>query len=269
MKILIKTKLKKDIYFLKKRRTRRNSSLGNQTVGTSPVYGRSLFGKVSLCTFWRETQKRLKKASLTVEAAFVLPLFFCGVVSMLSFMDVYKIQTEHLSKLCQNAKSAGMYAYAAGGSNTEDITLPDIYKYEPVSGIIPLPAIWMHNTVKVHAWTGADRGDGGNDGDEKPEKMVFVTASGSVYHEKWDCRHLNLSVSKAAGENIASMRNEYGEKYHACESCSKGKKPGNTVYITKTGNRYHNHKNCSGLKRSIRLVKESDVGNLHACKRCG
>lgn len=268
MKILIKRRLKKDIYF-EKRRTRRNSSLGNQSAGTSPVYGGTLFGKVSLCTFWRKIGKKLKKASLTIEAAFALPLFFFGMLSMISFMDVYMVQTEHLSKLCQNAKTAGMYAYAAGGSEVKDITLPDLYKYKPISGLIPLPAIWMHNTVKVHAWTGADRGNGGSGSAGTTEKMVYVTVSGSVYHKKLNCSHLNLSVSKAAGTDISSLRNDCGEKYHACESCSRGQKPGNTVYITKSGNRYHNSKSCSGLKRSVRLVKESDVGNLHACKRCG
>ena len=31
----------------------------------------------------------------------------------------------------QKAKEAGMYAYGAGGSGTETITLPDIYSYQP------------------------------------------------------------------------------------------------------------------------------------------
>ncbi|MDD5803719.1 hypothetical protein ACTQWG_16085 [Blautia sp. HCP3S3_H10_1] len=211
----------------------------------------------------------LKKASLTVEAAIVLPLFFFAMVTMTSFLDVYRIQTEHLSKLCENAKTAGMYAYTAGESDVGDITLPDIYKYKPVSGMIPLPAIWMYNTVKVHAWTGEDQGEGGTENSDRHEKMVYVTASGSVYHKKLDCSHLNLSVTKVSGGSISSMRNEYGEKYHACESCSRGQKPGSTVYITESGNRYHNDKNCSGLKRTVRMVKESDVGKLHACKRCG
>ena len=99
--------------------------------------------------------------------------------------------------------------------------------------------------------------------------MVYVTVSGSVYHKKLNCSHLNLSVTKVSGGNVSSRRNENGEKYHACESCSRGQAPGSTVYITKSGNRYHNDKNCSGLKRSVRLVKESEAGNLHACKRCG
>lgn len=262
-------KWKKDIYTLKKRITKRNSSLGSPSFQISPILEGSFFGKVSLCAFWRKTSGKMKKASFTVEASLVLPLFFLGMVTMISFMDIYRIQTEHLSKLCGRTKEAGMYAYAVGGDGVEEITLPDIYKYEPVRGLIPLPAIWMHNTVKVHAWTGADRGDGANDDDGEAENMVYVTASGSVYHKKLNCSHLNLSVSKVAGASVSAKRNEYGEKYHPCESCSRNQQPGSAVYITKSGNRYHNDKNCSGLKRSVRLVKESEVGDLHPCKRCG
>ena len=269
MGVLIKIGMRKDIQIFKKSETRRKSSLGKWSARTSPGSGGVLLGKVSLCTFWRKMESVLKKASLTVEAAIVLPLFFFAMVTMTSFLDVYRIQTEHLSKLCENAKTAGMYAYTAGESDVGEITLPDIYKYKPVSGMIPLPAIWMYNTVKVHAWTGEDQGEGGTENSDRHEKMVYVTASGSVYHKKLDCSHLNLSVTKVSGGSISSMRNEYGEKYHACESCSRGQKPGSTVYITESGNRYHNDKNCSGLKRTVRMVKESDVGKLHACKRCG
>ena len=190
-------------------------------------------------------------------------------MTMIHFMDVYRIQTEHLSKLCQSAKEAGMYAYVVGGDGVEEITLPDVYKYKPIGGLIPLPAKWQYNKVRVHAWTGVDRGNGNSEENEKPENMVYVTVSGSVYHKKLTCSHLNLSVTKVSGGSVSSRRNENGEKYHACESCSRGQAPGSTVYITKSGNRYHNDKNCSGLKRSVRLVKESEAGNLHACKRCG
>ena len=162
-----------------------------------------------------------------------------------------------------------MYAYVVGGDGVEEITLPDVYKYKPIGGLIPLPAKWQYNKVRVHAWTGADRGNGNSEENKKPENMVYVTVSGSVYHKKLNCSHLNLSVTKVSGGNVSSKRNENGEKYHACESCSRGQAPESTVYITKSGNRYHNDKNCSGLKRSVRLVKESEAGNLHACKRCG
>ena len=97
---LIKRKKRKDIQALRSR-TRRKSSLGIRSVRKSPLSVRNLFGKVSLCAFGKEIKEQVKKASLTIEAAFALPLFFFGMVTMIHFMDVYRIQTEHLSKLCQ------------------------------------------------------------------------------------------------------------------------------------------------------------------------
>ena len=223
-----------------------------------------LFGKASFCT----SRHRLKKASLAVETAMVLPMFFLGMVTMISFMDVYKQQTEHLMKLCKTAKEAGVYAYAAGGSGPEEITLPDVYSYQPVGGLVPLPKIWMHNTVKVHAWTGKSY-EGFADSAAEEEEMVYVTESGGVYHRNPGCSYLNLSVSQVGGSRISSMRNSYGEKYAACEICSQNQKPGGTVYITKNGNRYHNLASCSGLKRNVRMVKISEAGTDRACSRCG
>ena len=43
--------------------------------------------KVSFCTSFRG---KIKKGSLAVETALVLPLFFLGMVTLISFMDIYK-----------------------------------------------------------------------------------------------------------------------------------------------------------------------------------
>lgn len=220
--------------------------------------------KVSFCTFF----KKIRRASLAVETALVLPLFFLGMVTMISFMDIYRIQTVHLQKLCEKTKEAGMYAYVLDGKGPDKVTLPDVYSYTPVGGLIPLSKVWMHNTITVHAWTGADEKE--NSGKEnQQEEMVYVTESGTVYHRKMGCRYLKVSIQQVAGSWISSMRNNYGEKYAPCESCSRGQSPSGSVYITSTGNRYHNQETCSGLKRTIKLVKLSEVGNMHACSSCG
>lgn len=228
---------------------------------------RNPFGKASLCAFLKNLSTKLKKASLTVEAAMVLPLFFLTMVTMISFMDLYKLQTEHLSKLCQNAKDAGMYAYAVSGG-TEEITLPDVYSYKPVAGIIPLPAKWNYNSVKVHAWTGASWEET-SDPNESPGENGLCDSFRNGIPQEPGRSHLKLSVSRISGSEVSSKRNDSGEKYYACESCSKGQKPGSYVYITKSGNRFHNDRTCSGLKRTVRLVKESKAANLSVCKRCG
>ena len=190
----------------------------------SPISRKTLSGKVSLCTF-------LKKASLTLETAMALPLFFFGVLTLLSFMDIYKVQTEHLTGLCQKAKEAGMYAYGAGGSGTETITLPDVYSYQPIGGLIPLPKIWFHNTIKVHTWNGVVYENGKDTVESQP--MVYVTESGSVYHRKLGCSYLNLSVQQISGSSVKALKNAYGEKYQACELCSRGQEPAGVVYHKK------------------------------------
>lgn len=224
---------------------------------------RRFSGKASLCAF----VSKMKRASLAVETAFVLPLFLFGMITMISFMDVYRIQTEHLQNLCTKAKEAGMYAYVGGESGPEEIVLPDVYAYTPVGGWFPLSKVWMHNTVKVHAWTGTTGAFETVEGDAEP--MVYMTATGTVYHTNPGCHYLNLSIDTASGSQVGSLRNSYGEKYSACETCSEGESPNGVVFITTTGNRYHNNENCSGLKRTVRLVKESETGGMHACSKCG
>ena len=223
-------------------------------------------GKTSLRT-------SLKKASIAVETALVLPIFFLGMVTMISFMDIYKLQTEHLTKLCEKTKEAGMYAYVLDGSGPDDITLPDFYTYEPIGGLVPLPDVRMFNTVKVHAWTGKEyANEEGQAGSEEKEKepMVYVTENGSVYHKDIGCSYLDLSISHVSKNAAEGLRNHYGEKYSPCETCGKGQEQGGMVYITETGNRYHTLESCSGLKRTVRMEKQSHVsGKMHACSRCG
>lgn len=254
------------IKMIDRKKKERKRSLKKSVLQFPPMNGevQKTSEKVSFCTFL----KKCRRASLAVETAMVLPLFFLGMVTMISFMDIYRIQTVHLQKLCEKTKEAGMYAYVLDEKGPDKITLPDIYSYTPVGGLIPLSKVWMQNTVTVHAWTGAQEQAGSGEAN-KQEEMVYITESGSVYHRKPGCRYLRVSLQQVSGSAVSSMRNSYGEKYIACESCSRNQRPSSSVYITSSGNRYHNLETCSGLKRTVKLVKLSQVGNMHACSSCG
>ena len=260
---------------LKNIKKERKCSLNKAEVLFSPIDRLRMFsGKVSFCTslhrkWWRGIRKeQLARASIAVETILVLPIFFLGMVTMISFMDIYKIQTEHLMELCENVKVAGMYAYVLNDSGPEEITLPDVYTYEPVGGIISLPKVWMYNLVTVHAWTGKTYGSGDAE-PEEVEEMVYMTESGGVYHKDLGCSYLNVSVSQISGSTVEYLKNDYGNHYGACASCSSGQEPAAIVYVTEKGTSYHNLESCSSLKRTVRMVKHSAAEGVAACSRCG
>ncbi len=59
----------------------------------------------------KEVQVLRQKASLTVECAVILPLFFFAMVVLASLIDLYRTTTMLQSSLCESAKELGMYAY--------------------------------------------------------------------------------------------------------------------------------------------------------------
>ncbi len=220
------------------------------------------FGKASVCTL----RERLGRAALTVEAAMVLPLFLFGLITMISLMDFYQLQTVHLARLCSRAKLQAMLA--AGGE--EEVTLYDAYTYSPPGLLLPLGQVPLHSRVTVHAWVGEEAGAGAAEGVQAtPEPMFYRTATGEVLHKSLDCTYLHLSVRQISGGAVLSARNSSGESYHPCEACSRGQAPASIVYITENGTRFHNSASCSCLKRTVRLVPQSQAGDCHLCSRCG
>ena len=212
-------------------------------------------------------RKRCRKASLTLESALVLPLFLFCMISLISVMDLYRVETIHLSRLCAAAKAAAAFTYNPAGDGIEDITLPDVYVFRTIQGLLPSAPIPCINTVTVRSWNGRVHSVSG--GESASGRMVYVTQSGTVYHRNLGCRYLNLSVTSIPASALSTRKNGYGASYEPCELCVSSGFPAGMVYITTKGNRYHNNPNCSSLKRSVRIVRESDVGGMRACSSCG
>lgn len=247
-----------------KNRKNKQRSLQDLSFLFTPMDRKNSQGKASL----HASLVRWRRAGMTVEASFILPLFFLAMITLVGFMDIYKLQTEKLAELSSLAKTAAMYSYGVG-QEEKDIVLPSVYTYEAPFSPVRLPLLIMYNTVKVKAWTGSAPSQGEDGETQENEEMVYMTENGSVYHKE-GCSYLNLSIETASGSQIEGLRNQYGGKYYPCEHCSDGQGPYGVVYITATGNRYHNSSSCSGLKRTVRLVKLSEVqGELSACSRCG
>ena len=170
-------------------------------------------------------------------------------------------------RVYEEAKEEGLAVYTPG-AGTEEVTVTDESAFRPMQLLLPLPPVMVVNKVTVHAWTGTDRFGPGTGGG-RPEPMVYITETGHVIHHDPGCTYLRLTVHAVDGNTLTDRRNSSGERYHACERCSYHQAPGAVVYITDQGNRYHNLGSCSALRRTVRLVKESEAEGYHDCSRCG
>lgn len=103
---------------------------------------------------------------------------------------------------------------------------------------------------------------------ESKNEMVYITETGTVYHESSNCTHIKLSIQSIGAMDLDFMRNNNGGIYHPCEKCAKDGCQESNVYITNEGNRYHNTLECSGLKRSISMIKRSEVQDRRPCSKC-
>lgn len=261
----------------------------------------------------KEESSLQKKASLTVESAFVLPFFFIAVVLIAGMLDLYRIFVLVQTALCEGAKELGMYAYCSPedtqspvgivndgicaaygsrkirerlegealsgikggikgiqllGSNYRDdiVLLRASFFYHVPSGVFQIFPVFVKVEGQARAWKGFQ---GKLYGNSEDNEMVYITDWESVYHTSESCTHLNLSVEAVALWHAQSARNQYGERYHACESCIGQGTAHGMVYITSTGTAYHSNAQCGGIKRSVRMVKKSETEALHACERCG
>ena len=102
---------------------------------------------------------------------------------------------------------------------------------------------------------------------EEEEEYVFVTKTGTSYHENRGCSYLNPSIHLVAAADMDEQRNESGGKYYPCSLCAT-EQGAALYYVTDYGTSYHCSTACSGLKRTIYEIKRSETGGRTACSKC-
>lgn len=248
-----------------------------------------------------------EKGSMTVEATLVLPLFLFFMLGFLYLIELiglmYTVQMS-LSDTANQLSVAGYYS-----SSTQNIAviqadfatnlgsnymgksciyggaislLESNYEKEDLNLIaryvirIPLP-IWnirwlsVKQTVRTRLFVGRDKTQGDSTTDnETTIHYVYITDTGTVYHESSECSHLKRVIKTVSYESLKQLRNEAGGCYYPCELCHNAQtQDSGTCYITSDGNRYHSKTGCSGLKRTVRKVDINQVRNWRKCSRCG
>ena len=190
-----------------------------------------------------------QKGSITIEAAFAIPLFLFAALCLIWMIEIQSIKI--------GVKQA---AYSAAKSAAEDTAvIPVLNTIKLKSDIIRLLG---KETFRIHGWTGY-----GKDKKTEDSEIVYITEKQSVYHEDYHCSYLQLSIRFVPYEQLEEIRNENGGIYYACEKCVYGD-ASTGVYITENGSKYHNSLGCSGLKRTIRAVKKTEVQGIGGCSRC-
>lgn len=208
------------------------------------------------------------RGSLTVEAAWALPLFFLCMSVMICLTDIYGTLAKRTVELQQQAEAAGSAAGAAGAEVLDVIDLRDTVVFRPEWLPFHAGTVRAACRGRVRSWIGRPTAGAAELVDENEEELVYVTDYESVYHTDSHCTHLDLTIRGVKSSAVGRCRNDYGKRYHACEKCCGGGRMAGTVYITPEGDRYHNSSTCSGLTRTTRLVPRSEVSAHRQCSRC-
>lgn len=206
-----------------------------------------------------------KKASLTIEAAVVLPIFMFAMMQLLSILLIYEKQINAEMKLHQTAKILAVAAYSENSKANDCIDLYVVRQEQPVVRMIGFSSFYTSARCVIRKFTGYDTSQFGKQHTE--EDMVYITPTGTVYHKDRGCHYLDLSISSVTLQELTSKRNKDGSKYYKCAYCPK--RVLDLVYIADYGTRYHTSVCCSELTRTVEAVPISQVGKRHACSKCG
>lgn len=241
------------------------------------------------------------KASLTVEAALVLPLFFFAALCIIYINKLLLYEEEVQQAIVRTGREISveyaasreeavinkmymtrkMMRYTGEGiqgltmlrsgfdRETEEIDLIVDYSIRSPFPVISDKTFYFSHRYRTRAFTGVEtrmQPDA-----EKGGEIVYITRTGKVYHKSLECSYLKLSISEVKFEDIERLRSESGAKYYACEGCCYQASLSETqhVFICNYGDRYHRRKTCKKIKRSIQQILLSEVGDRRPCSKCG
>lgn len=221
----------------------------------------------------KNRQSIIKSASLTVECAVVLSLFFLACLTMMMFMDVLKTQAEknlELSNKARGLSAAAALAADRAGSSDEDIwiDLRKTYTYRHPIPVFGLPRIRVALRARVYPWIGSENGIGssGAGGGSADSGTVLITDHASVYHTHAECSHLDLTIIKTTTSQVGNLRNADGRRYKKCRGFPSGYT--GEVYVSARGTYYYPSADYGALTRHVHIVSRSDYSGLTCCARC-
>lgn len=249
------------------------------------------------------------KGSATVEAVCIMPFMLFAFWAFYSMGQIYILENQvyqaalntagylaeyaYLAEECNQVDSVGtqligigtgnvklrsylddtrrIEQYVIGGVQGLWITGPEVLDSEGFICIqiryrvhIPVPLLSnLSMPVCVQVRQKAFIGYWENEMDKEDEQFVYVTEYSTVYHLSRACSHLKLTITPVTKDGLRAC----GKELYPCAYC--GNREAELYYITETGDCFHTFVQCSGLKRTVRRVKISEVNGYAPCSRCG
>lgn len=254
------------------------------------------------------SKSRCRSASLTVEAALAFSIFFFSIYMLWQLFLFLMFQIKVCQEITETAEQYSHLGYAERGAEAQNVdiswlyqpimwtTMPESKKAEhpwvicipEEDGNVSVKAGYSYcfeavfflkiripvvQTFRFYPYLGKTDKDKfaseeASDGEEKKKDIVYVTESGTVYHESRACSYLNVVVRSVAAAQVEQERNSSGRKYTLCERCA-GKQAIGIVYISSGGEKYHLAASCPGLKRTVLEKERDEVAGMPACHKCG
>ena len=247
------------------------------------------------------------KASYTIEASFIMPLFITLILFGVFLFRIVQIQTGIQKSIDEASRKAAVVAdinvNEKGLSNEAQLVgsiayaellirqneVPTQYILGNQLGItffessaegnyidlkvkyaIKYPIGLLGRYTYVISQESRSRKWVGYDLEESSfdGNYVYMTTHGTVYHTNYHCPYLNPSIRQVSYKNVSGERNKSGGKYYPCKDCH-GDNTNTSVYVTDYGTLYHSNISCINLRRTIKKVLYEEIKDKYGiCHKC-
>lgn len=224
------------------------------------------------------------QASMTLEAAMVLPMFLFFSIALLTPMKALDTQRKLQTEMERSCEEISLYLYGQEKSGDDlwkqmdeqgNIEQKMIYKEKIPFFFGAVPGISIEIASRRRGWIGisgkltvSNVGNNGSE-DENTEEMVYVGKGMGRFHRSRTCHYISNEYQTISRKEAQKMRDSAGHLFTACSSCGKIGEQNEMVYITSGGRHYHNRRDCQAMISYVRKVPISEVHHLGACSYCG
>lgn len=213
-----------------------------------------------------------RRGSMTLEAAFVLPLFLFAVMNILYAVSIIGTQSRINAALHQTGNKMAFAGYVY--ERTVGNALPDSLANVAMTSIYARGQVLEYVGTDYLNQSCVTGGPGG------------ISFAGSSVMEEGDIIDINVSyrVKPFAGimgfEGFAMTQRYYGKAwtgFDVTQKVSNMEQEDPMVYITETGTVYHLDRNCTYLNPTVESISAEAIKDMrnqsgakfHSCEICG